>query len=210
MESIDINFYDNQIRTFGFEAFNKINTSSILIYGLDKGLATEISKNLVLTGIKNLYLYDNQPITEQDLETGYFYSRENIGLPRSIVLMKKLQEISPITIQSVDNYQQNINVMIVVNQRVETIQEISIYCRSKNIKLIVIWSKGVSGVIFVDAGDNHLITEQGNENFEFVQIGQINEFGKVECIPNSSHEFKTGDIINFTNLSGDNIVQLEK
>ena len=201
-----MDIYNKQIRTLGFEAFNKINSSSILIYGLEKGLGTEISKNLVLMGIKNLYLYDNQQINKQDLETGYFYSEKNIELSRSNILMSKLQEISNNTnIQSVDNYDQKIDVMIIINQSVEKIQEISIYCRLNNIKLIVLWSKGVSGVIFIDAGDNHLITDK-YDNIENVQIGQISCDGKVDCVPNSSHEFKTGDIVTFTNLSGENIV----
>ena len=64
-----MDIYDKQIRTLGFEAFNKIKSSSVLIYGLEKGLGTEISKNLILMGVKNLYLYDNQIINKQDFET---------------------------------------------------------------------------------------------------------------------------------------------
>ena len=205
-----MDIYDKQIRTLGFEAFNKIKSSSVLIYGLEKGLGTEISKNLILMGVKNLYLYDNQIINKQDFETGYFYSEKNIELSRSNILMSKLQEISNNTnIQSVNNYEQKIDIMIIINQSVEKIQEISIYCRLNNIKLIVFWSKGVSGVIFIDAGDNHLITDK-YDNIDDVQIGQIMCDGKVDCVPNSSHEFKTGDIVTFTNLSGENIEQLEK
>ena len=43
---IDVNLYDRQIRTYGIEAMEKINSSSVLIIGLGKGIGTEIAKNL--------------------------------------------------------------------------------------------------------------------------------------------------------------------
>jgi len=60
--SIDYELYDRQIRTFGKDATIKINSSSVTIIGLEKGLGTEIAKNLALCGIKKLYFYDDNPI----------------------------------------------------------------------------------------------------------------------------------------------------
>ena len=208
MSSIDINFYDRQIRTYGFDAMTKIVSSSVLIYGLEQGLGTEIGKNLTLSGVKDIFLYDNNTITKKDLDTGYYYTNNDLGKIRSIILMNKLKELnSYTTIHSVDNYkqqQQQLNVMIVINQPVETIHEISDYCRSENIKLIIMWSKGISGVIFVDAGNEHLIIDK---DMEPIQITNINDAGLVTV---TNHEYQTGDIITFTNMEGTNLDFFEK
>ena len=211
INNINVNLFDHQIRTFGLDGLTKIFSSSVLIYGLDKGLATEIGKNLTLNGIKNLYLYDNNIINKEDIETGYLYSENNIGEIRSLVLMNKLQKLNHNTIvQSIDDYKLNQQVTIVINQSVEVVKKISDYCRSENIKLIVLWSKGVSGVIFVDVGNNHLVIDKTCENIKPVQIEQINETGIIQCVTNSTHEFQTGDTIKFSNLDGENLEQFEK
>lgn len=200
-----------QSLAYGIETYTKLISGSVLIYGLDKGLSTEICKNLCQSQIKNLYLCDNNNINIKDLETGYYYSKENIGSIRSTILSIKLSNYYPNTvISSVENYLYDQDITIVVNQSVETVKEISEYCRSKSIKLIVVWSGGISGVIFVDAGDKHLITDKTDKDIDSVQIGQITELGNVVCAPNSCHEFQTGDIIKFSNLFGKNLDLLQK
>jgi len=176
MNTIDIEYFDREIRTYDLNSINKLNTSSVLIYGLEKGLSTEISKNLILCGIKNIYLCDEEKINEQDLETGYLYSKEDINHIRSHVLMKKLQNINRYSnIFSVDNYKKNQNVTVLINQSVDKVKEISNYCHIENIKLIVLWSKGISGVLFVDAGLNHTIHYETHH----IQVSNINKLGKV-------------------------------
>ena len=205
MNIIDIEYFDREIRAYDLNSINKLNTSSVLIYGLEKGLATEISKNLILCGVKEIYLYDEGKINELDIETGYLYSKEDINQLRSHVLMKKLQNINRYSnIYHVYNYKKNQNVTILINQPIEKVKEISNYCRIENIKLIVLWSKGISGVLFVDAGLNHTIYY----DTQIIQISNINKSGKVNCL--SNHNLQTGDIINFTNLEGLNVNILEK
>lgn len=204
-------FYDHQIRTYGLEAMNKINSSTVLIYGLAQGLGTELGKNLTLAGIKHLYLYDNYLVNEQDLITGYYYSNLDYGKSRSDLLTSKLQDLNPlITVKSVNDYKQNQQVTIVINQSVDKIKEINDYCRSKNTKMIVLWSKGVSGVIFVDAGENHLVIDKYNQEINSVQISQVTETGTVQCVANYFHDFHSGDTVTFTNLEGTNLDFLKK
>ena len=205
MSTIDIEYFDRQIRTYDLNSITKLNTNSVLIYGLEKGLSTEISKNLILSGIKQIYLYDENKICYTDIETGYLYSKEDIGQVRSQILMKKLQNINRYTnILSVNNYNKNQNVTILINQSVDKVNEISSYCRNENIKLIIIWSKGISGVLFVDAGLNHQVCYET----QIIQISNINKSGRVNCL--SNHNLQTGDIINFTDLEGSNLKILDE
>lgn len=205
MSTIDIEYFDRQIRTYDLNSITKLNTNSVLIYGLEKGLSTEISKNLILSGIKQIYLYDENKICDNDLETGYLYCKEDIGQPRSQVLTRKLQKINRSTnILSVNNYKKSQDVTILINQSVDKVKEISYYCRNENIKLISIWSKGISGVLFVDAGLNHHVYYET----QIIQISNINKSGRVSCL--SNHNLQTGDIINFTDLEGSNLKSLDK
>lgn len=209
--TIDSNLYDRQIRTYGIEAVKKLTSSSVLIYGLENGLGTEIAKNLALGGIRNIYLFDEYPIQKSDLETGFYYNVNNIGLIRSEILANKVSELNPyVNVKSVCSINQDQNVTILINQPVETINRISIYCEETSSKMIVLYSRGVSGVIFVNAGKSHLVTDVTGENIEPVQVGEISPDGKVFCAPNNSHDYQTGDYIRFENLQGENLKQLSK
>ena len=209
--NIDTGLYDRQIRTYGAEAVKKMTTSSVLIVGLSKGLATEVGKNLALGGIRNIYLLDGEIINHSDLETGFYYSNETIGKSCSKVLTNKLQELNPyVTVKSVETYQLEQNVTIVINQSIQTVQAISDYCRNVGSKLVVLYSKGVSGAIFVDAGNSHVVSDTTGETIEHVQIGEINSAGLVRCATHNSHDFQSGDYIQFENLEGENVIQLQK
>ena len=122
-----------------------------LVTGGSGGIGTEICKNLALGNTKTIYLYDlEKVINYKDLETGYYYKEEDIGFLRSEILKKKINELNPhIILHSCNSYKENQNVTIVINQNVEYILEINKYCRHNNSKLIVLFSGGLSGVIFL-------------------------------------------------------------
>jgi ubiquitin-activating enzyme E1 len=210
--TIDINLYDRQVRTYGVEAVKKMTTSSVLIMGLGCGLGTEVGKNLALGGIKNIYLFDPSEVTSSDLETGFYYSKQDIGNGRAQVLQPKLQELNPyVNVQVVSDFKQGQNVTIVINQDVGTVtNQVSKFCRETNSKLVVLYSKGVSGAVFVDAGESHCVSDVTGETIDPVQIGEITTDGKVRCAPHASHDFQSGDYIQFGNLEGTNVEQFDK
>ena len=211
MSTIDNSLYDRQIRTYGKEAVEKMATSSVLIYGLARGLGTEIGKNLALGGIRNIYLYDSNPVLHSDLETGYYYTEQSVGSKRSQALRFKLQELNPyVSIDMVETYTMNQNVTILINQPISTVMTVNRYTRENNSKLVVLYMNGLGGVIFVDAGNNHIVTDITGENIEPVQVGSVSPTGLVQCAPNSKHDFQTGDTVCFTNMEGSNLVQFEK
>jgi len=202
---IDINLYDRQIRTYGTEAVKMMASSSITIIGLEGGLGTEIAKNLALGGIKTIHLYDNEIVNQKDMECGYYYSLEHIS--RSEQLRPKVQELNQYVnievIKDKDKIDKN-SILIFVNQSLDSIKEFD------SNKMIVVFSKGVAGSIFVNAGENHLITDVMGENIEPVQIGSIDSKGKVLCAQFNSHNYQSGDTIKFTNLEGINVDIFDK
>ena len=83
----DLSKYDRQLRTFGIEATQKINESVVNLIGLEGGLGTEVAKNLVLSGIKQLNLYDTNLVSKRDIEFGYFYDESMLNKKRTECLI---------------------------------------------------------------------------------------------------------------------------
>ena len=204
--SIDLELYDRQIRTFGKDATIKLNSSSVLIIGLEKGLATEVAKNLALCGIKELYLYnDSSVIQEEDLKTGYYYSEENIGDLRANILTNKINELS-LCCKSVDTIIST-EVIICINQEKDTIIELNNKFRN-NSKFISLTSSNNQGFIFVDAGIKPFtINNITGENYDPIQIVNISQ---SLIITTNGHEFQSGDTIKLINLDGENINELNQ
>jgi ubiquitin-activating enzyme E1 len=204
-KQIDMSMYDRQIRIVGLDASKKICNSSVCIIGLNGGYGTEIAKNLALCGIKTLYLNDENIITQDDLVTGYYYSQDDIGKPKSYILSKKINELNPyiktIIIKS-DNDINNTNVIIVVNKDYNTILKYSAFARKNNMKFICLNSHKFIGHIFVDAGSHHSINEVSSENYEPIQILNIDKDG---IITTNGHEFQYGDTVELYNIQGYNI-----
>jgi len=205
MQVLDTILYDRQIRTYGLDACEKISLSSVLVINLSKGLATEICKNLVLAGINTLYLYDNDFINEEDLLTGYYY--KNIGEYRSLELKNKLMELNPnVNIICVDNYEQNQLVTIIINKDNDYINKVNDYTRLINKKLIVLFSSGLKGSIFVDANINHVITDIDGEIYDPIQIKDIDKNGILTTI--GPHDFQDNDLIKIEGTEFDNTYEI--
>ena len=54
-----------------------------------------MAKNLILPGIGHVTLLDDQPITEADLVSNFFYSPDSLGQKRSQVACELLAELNP-------------------------------------------------------------------------------------------------------------------
>lgn len=55
-----------------------MRNATILVVRL-RGLATEVIKNIVLSGIGKLIVVDDEVVTEPDLGAGFFYREEDVG-----------------------------------------------------------------------------------------------------------------------------------
>ena len=77
--TLDLKRYDRQNRTYGTEATSSLSNSTIIINGLSGGLATETCKNLLLSGVQNIILVEDGIVNSNDLETGFYYSENDIG-----------------------------------------------------------------------------------------------------------------------------------
>ena len=204
--------YDRQNRTYGSDATIKLNQSSVIVIGLS-GIANETCKNLILSGIQNIILIEDKVIDQNDLQTGFYYQTNDIGSLRHVVLKERLLHLNPtcnITTVPFDKVEWDNKVAILHNSNIDEATVINNLIRSFNCKFIWVHSKGVSGFVFVDALDNHLVTDLTGELIDPVQIESISSDGVVSCAQHNVHDFESNDIINFSNLEGENLDFLNK
>ena len=57
----------------------RMRKSHILVYNL-QGIATEIVKNIVLSGVGTLAIVDDKNVSEEDLSSGFFFREEEVGI----------------------------------------------------------------------------------------------------------------------------------
>ena len=208
MSQPDNDLYDRQIRTLGEDANQKIFSSSVVIIGLENGLATEILKNLCLLGVSEIFLFDNENVQKENIETGFYYSESNIGEIRSRVLSEKIKELNPyVNVVPIFSEKEipTYSILIIVNQSPE---KVIYYEKRFSNKMVCVFSTGIAGMVFSYAGKNHTITDTMGDTIEPVQIGSIDTVGNVLCAQNNKHDFQSGDYIKFENVEGINVSKL--
>lgn len=69
--------------------------SHILVHNL-QGIATEVIKNIVLSGIGRLTLLDPVPVAPEDLASGFFFREDDVGQLRVEVAKDRIQKLNPL------------------------------------------------------------------------------------------------------------------
>ena len=122
-----MNSYENQIKLFNNNNFNKIQNGTILIIGLNNHLIVEISKKLVLNNIKNLFILKDE-------------------IDYSIYLDQLYKLNTNTSIIIVDDIKQNQDITIIINQTPENIEK---YTSILNSKLIILFFKNIHGIFLL-------------------------------------------------------------
>ena len=113
MEKIDINLYSRQIKAYGIETMKDLSSLTILIIGL-RGLGLETAKNLVLSGPKEINIYDPNKCTINDLGSNYYINEMDVkeGKRRDMSSLQKLSELNSyvnLSIMEGDDIFKNLN-----------------------------------------------------------------------------------------------------
>ena len=170
-----INLYSRQIYTYGIDTMEKIINLKILIIGL-RGLGIEIAKNLVLAGPKQLTIYDENLCTINDLSSNFFINESDIlKKRRDIACLEKLSLLNPYIQldickdKNIFNVLNHYNIIVITEiQNYNYLFEINKYCRENNIAFIYTGIFGLSGFLFNDFGDKHIVTNKnGFDNYSY-------------------------------------------
>ena len=173
-DMIDHDKWSRQIKTYGIEITKILSKLKILIIGL-RGLGIEIAKNIILSNINQVSIFDEQICKINDLGCNYFLSNEDIlnKERRDNACLKKLAELNPTTKVIIENdYLSKIKefdvVIITEIMNSEIINKINKECHENNKGFIYTLSLGLTGFIFCDFGKKHIIKDKtGKEKGKF-------------------------------------------
>ena len=209
MNKVDTNFYSRQIKTFGIEAMIKLQNLKILIVGM-RGLGVEITKNIILSGVKQVKILDKNTTLITDLGCNFFLSEENIGKPRDISCLPKLKELNSYV--NIDIFRENLEEkidnfdVIVITEITDTnfLFSINEKCHNKNVKFIYCLNLGLSCFIFSDFGDNHIITDPSGKEKKIYYIENIDKSGVINIDQRNRDIFNlsTGSYVKFREIEG--------
>lgn len=206
---IDIDRFSRQIAAYGFESMRNLASMTVLSIGLG-GLGLETVKNLILSGPKKVVVYDNSPVAFEDLSACFCFSEENIGQKKSSVAIKYLKELHPFSNVSAydgeldENYIKLFTLVFASGVKLSEKIRINELCRKATPQIGFIFSEnyGVTGVGFVDFGDNFMCNDPYESQQPLIQISSISKEPEaiVTCL--SQHFLETGDYVAFKNVQG--------
>ncbi len=209
---IDESLYSRQLYVLGHDAQRKMSVSSVLIAGLS-GLGVEITKNVVLAGVKSVTLWDNVNTSYIDLASQFYLSEGLIGTNRakasigSIKALNPYVDISLLDIPSLNDSLSSLlsySVVVLVDQVYETQVVVSEFCHQNNIKVVVCSTNGVYGKIFTDFGSNFVCNDVDGETYPSSLIASITSDSPplVTVLEETRHGLETGDKIVINDVQG--------
>ena len=211
MNKVDTNLYSRQIKTLGIETMRKLQNLKILIIGM-RGLGVEITKNIILSGVKEVKILDQNITSINDLGNNFFLSEENIGKPRDVSCLPKLKELN--TYVNVDIFREKLeeNIenfhVIIITEIVNTkyLFSMSEKCHNKNVNFIYCLNLGLSSFVFCDFGNNHIITDPFGKERKMYFIQNIDKSGVFTIDQRNRDIFSlsTGNFVKFSEVEGIN------
>ena len=191
----------------------KIINLKILIIGL-RGLGVEISKNLILLGPKEVFIYDKNKCEINDLGSNFYISINDVNSKtREESCFEKLSSLNKYVDVSI--YKGNLreelkqfNLIIITEiMKIEDLYQINEICRKNHIGFIYTLNLGLTGYLFNDFGENFIINDIDGENSLKYHIFHIEEKENLYRIyldldQNENFELKEGDYIKFKDIKG--------
>lgn len=209
--------WSRYIGAMGVEAVAKQSKASIVLLGLGS-LGIEIAKNIVLSGCREISIWDDKLTTYSDLSGQFFLGEQDVGKSRLEATFHKLQELNnyvkmtklqynPSELNSLKGFQ----VLIATERPHEEQLELNKYCRANGIHFLSVDCYGPYGQIFNDFGsDFEVVDKDGEETVEvLIEDISIEEKGIVKVVKGQRHPYSDGDTIRIQSVKGMRLLENE-
>lgn len=159
--------YDRQIRLWGANVQRSLRNTRVLVIGL-KGVAGEVCKNLILSGVKSVTMMDDEVVSESDLTSHYLLYRNSVGENRAKACLKAAQVLNPnvkVTAETVGplnvnvSYYSNFDVVCATCQSYNVYVVLNDICKLYRKKFFCGDSFGMFGYLFEDLNDGKVTDE---------------------------------------------------
>ncbi|XP_047497045.1 SUMO-activating enzyme subunit 1-like isoform X2 [Penaeus chinensis] len=171
--------YDRQIRLWGLDAQKRLRASRVLVAGVC-GMGAEVTKNLVLSGIKSLTLLDHRNLTEIDVCANFLAPHDAVGQNIAEVSKERAQILNPMVEVSsdsddiekkTDEFFKQFDVVCAMRCSKEQLLRISNICHQNKILFFGGDVFGMIGYMFADLQE-HQYVEEVKEKVEVEQDGK--------------------------------------
>lgn len=218
MTEIDESLYSRTLYVLGHDTMERLASSKVLIIGLS-GLGLEIAKNIVLSGVNNIVFSDDEPVSNIDAGTNFYFHYGSIPtcISRAEFLKSTVMELNPnAIIYSIPHIyltktyfmENGFDLVIAVNQSLTKNLTYSRWCRKNSIKFIQTSTIGLFANCFVDFGESFTVSDKNGEELSRSIIDQdrmeleydppfINVKMRVHLNRRSSHKLQDGDRVRF-------------
>eukprot|EP01046_Picozoa_sp_COSAG06_P022250 COSAG06_NODE_1714_length_8624_cov_12.847977_1_plen_2251_part_00 len=199
------------IGALGIDAVQKQTRSSVLVCGLG-ALGIEIAKNITLSGVKQLAIWDKSEVTAGDLGNQFFTRAADMGKNRAVVSAPRLQELnlyvrvtrSEIDLSSSEGREAlaGFTCVIMTQTSDELAVEVDEFCRAHGVHFIMADVLGAFARTFVDFGPEFVVTDTNGEEERTGVIASISnaEAGVVKCV--NRHDLDDGDTVQISEVVG--------
>ena len=202
--------YSRQIGTYGGETMEKLSSLTILILGL-RGNGIEVAKNIILSGVKKVFIYDTTLVSITDLGSNFFLEEKDLNHRRDESVLEKLIYLNPYTeieifnklnndndlIELLINETEKINVIVqteIISQN--KITKLSNYCHENNIEFIYGGFSGLNAFIFSDLGKQHIIKDMEGIGYQKYHCKNItNDKNAIISFEEKNFNININDII---------------
>ncbi|MGL4947763.1 MAG: ThiF family adenylyltransferase, partial [Mycoplasma sp.] len=213
--------WSRYIGAMGIEAVQRQANSNIFLTGAG-GLGIEIAKNIVLSGCRKFVLHDTANTTYYDLSSQFFLGESDLSKNRAECSIKKLQQLNyyvkvlsstqPIPYEKENEWDtfgwKDFNVVILTECSYSLINAIDIYCRKRNIKLIVADIYGGYSRWINDFGNKFIVADKDGEEWKECMIKNIvsdpkdNNNSIITLLDGTRHEFIDDDELEISEVVG--------
>jgi len=196
--TIDNELFDRQTRTYGKNSVKKFSEHRVCIYGLDQLFASEVLKNLALSGFRHLYLKENKSLefpNKLDLDNSLYY--RDLNKSKFETLKNNILELNPTCI--VEKYEgEDVDTIIILNQQFDKVFNIE-----KNFKgkLIAGYCTGINGFVFSNPKSFTTLDLTGETIDSHNITSAIFDDNIVTISTLTKHELSFGDKITFEKMS---------
>nr|AGE95916.1 ubiquitin-activating enzyme e1 [Encephalitozoon cuniculi] len=197
---IDESLYSRQLYVVGKEAMKKMMGSKVLVMGLD-GLGQEVVKNVCLAGISKVALFDDRAVSEEDLCSGFYLRKEDIGKPRDASVVgrfRSMNEYVDVYVVSDVNSFEGYDIVVACNESYGEQIRLNEMARKDGCMFIGCQVRGLFSQVFCDFGAEFVCVDRTGEIPASGMINDISEDGVMTVVDGQRHNLEDYDIIKIT------------
>ncbi|QLG72260.1 hypothetical protein HG535_0C06150 [Zygotorulaspora mrakii] len=197
----EIALYDRQIRLWGMAAQARMRLARVLLINLSS-IGTEICKNIVLSGLGSLCILDSHAVTEEDLGSQFYLSKQDVGLKRLDAAKNRILDLNPrvnVTFDVQDfsskplAYFKDFDLVIGTQLTKNEMVRLNEITRHFNLPIYLTGSNGLFGYIFVDLIEFHA-EEQKIKSAKATAVGRISDSVEVTEVVEKKDEEKPNKV----------------